>query len=81
MEALPYCIASIVASVVLLNIIFEHGCLQQILFDQGDQFRSVVIKLLTQGLGIEQHFTSPYHLQTNNLIDHMNETINKMLLT
>ena len=60
-EPLPDTTASTVANVVLRKVIFPHGCPLQLLSDQGPQFRSEVMQILSKALGINQLFTTPYH--------------------
>ena len=77
--ALPDATANTVARALLQRIIFPHGCPQKLLSDQGSQFRSEVLKVLAQSLGIKQLFTSPYHPQTNGLTERMNKTIKQVI--
>ncbi len=66
-EPLPDTTASTVANALLRKVIFPHGCPLQLLSDQGPQFRSEVMQILSKALGINQLFTTPYHPQTNGL--------------
>ena len=77
--ALPDSTTSTVVRALLQRIIFPHGCPQQLLLDQVSQFRSEVLKVLPQSLGIKQLFTSPYHPQTNGLIERMNKSIKQVI--
>ena len=77
--ALPDATANTVANALLQRVIFPHGCPHQILSDQGSQFRSEVMQVLTQSLEIKQLFTSPYHPQTNGLTERMNKTIKQTI--
>ncbi|KAI5078966.1 hypothetical protein GOP47_0006637 [Adiantum capillus-veneris] len=53
--------ASTIALALLHKVIFQHGCPQKLLSDQGKQFTSQVLQILTSFLGVQQVFTSPYH--------------------
>ena len=77
--ALPDATAHSVAQALLHKVIFPHGCPQQLLSDQGSQFRSEVLQVLSHSLGIKQVFTSPYHPQTNGLTERMNKTIKQVI--
>ena len=77
--ALPDATTHSVAQALLHKVIFPHGCPQQLLSDQGSQFRSEVLQVLSHSLGIKQVFTSPYHPQTNGLTERMNKTIKQVI--
>ena len=73
--ALPNGTTNYVAQALLHKVIFPHGCPEQLLSDQGSQFHSKVLQVLSHSLGIKHVFTSPYHPQTNGLTELMNKTI------
>ena len=77
--ALPDATTNSVAQALLHKVIFPHGCRQQLLSDQGSQFRSEVLQVLSHSLGIKQVFTLPYHPQTNGLTERMNKTIKQVI--
>ena len=77
--ALPDATASSVAQALLQRVIFPHGCPRQLLSDQGSQFRSEVIRILSHSLGITQIFTSSYHPQSNGLTERLNRTIKQVI--
>ncbi len=77
--AVPDTTTKTIAKALLDNLIFHHSCPQQLLSDQGPQFRSEVLQLLAQSLGVAQLFTSPYHPQTNGLTERMNRTIKQII--
>ena len=77
--ALSDATANSVAQALLQRVIFPHGCPHQLLSDQGSQFRSEVIRVLSQCLGITQVFTSPYHPQSNGLTERLNRTIKQVI--
>ena len=78
-EPLPDTSASTVAAALLRRIIFPHDCPTQLLSDQGPQFRSEVLTVLSKSMGIQQIFTTPYHPQTNGLTERMNRTIKQII--
>ena len=78
-EPLPDMAASTIATTLLQRVIFPHGCPTKILSDQGPQFRSEVMTVLSKSLGIQQLFTTPYHPQTNGLTERMNRTIKQII--
>ena len=71
---------SSVAHALLQRVIFPHGCPRQLL-DQGSQFHIKVICILSHSLGIAQIFTSSYHLHSNGLTEHLNQTIKQVIST
>ena len=77
--ALSDATANSVAQALLQRVIFPHGCPHQLLSDQGSQFRSEVIRVLSQCLGITQVFTSLYHPQSNGLTERLNRTIKQVI--
>ncbi len=60
--------------------IFAHtGVSESILSDQGSQFCSKLVKKLCELTGIERFRTSPYHPQTNGLVERMHSTFKSVL--
>ena len=49
--------------------------------DQGRQFESDVMKVMCQLLQISKTHTTPYHLQSHELIERLNRTLISMLAT
>ena len=47
--------------------------------DQGKAFRGHVITHLCELYGVQKLRTSPYHAQTNGQVEHMNQTIIRMI--
>jgi hypothetical protein len=64
-----------VAEFIFEDIITRHGCPQVILTDQGTHFRNRLIDSLCHRLGVKHHFSSPYHPQTNGLVERFNRTL------
>ena len=79
--ALPDATTNSMAQALLHKVIFPHGCPQQLLSDQGSEFRNEVLQVLSHSLGIKQVFTSPYHPETNGLKSFMNNTIKLIIST
>ena len=78
---LPNNSAKTVAEALLHKLVFNHSCPEQLLSDQGKQFHGEVMRTLTQFLGINQLFTSPYHPQENGLTERLNKTIKQIITT
>lgn len=79
-EAVP--LKSIDAEMVAeeLAVIFSRvGLPQEILTDQGSNFQSQLLAELYQLLHIEGLRTSPYHPQTDGLVERFNQTLKAML--
>ena len=55
------------------------GVPKKILTDQGTNFTSELLKELYWMLGIKAITTSPYHLQTDGLVERLNQTLKLML--
>ena len=71
-RALPTAIADQVANFIYEDIICRHGCPAKILSDRGTHFNNQVIQELTQKFEIKHHFSTPYHPQTNGLVERFN---------
>jgi len=57
------------------DIICQHGCPQIILSDRGLHFKNKLINQLTERFKIQHLFSSPYHPQTNGLVERFNRTL------
>ena len=63
-----------------LITLFSHvGIPHEILTDQGSNFQSQLLRELYQLLHIEALCTSPYHPQTDGLVERFNQTLKSML--
>ena len=60
-------------------IVCRYGPPVKMLSDLGRQFTSGLMAEVCHKLGIEQVFTSPYHPQTNGMVERFNKTLKKML--
>ncbi len=79
-EAIP--LRSITARSVaegLWSIFSRTAIPEQLLSDQGSQFCGRVVKHLCRLLGIEKLRTSPYHPQTNGMVERMHGTLKGVL--
>jgi len=57
------------------DIICWHGCPQIILSDRGTHFNNQVIKKLVDRFQIKHLLSTPYHPQTNGLVERFNRTL------
>ena len=71
--------ASTVADVLVQGFISRFGVPSQIHSDQGAQFESNLFKSLCELLGIEKTHTTPYHPQSDGLMERFNRTLEDML--
>ena len=56
-----------------------YGAQARILTDQGTAFTSNMVAELCQFYGINHSRTSPYHPQTNGLVEQSNQTLGHMI--
>lgn len=63
----------------LMGIFADMGFPNEILTDQGSNFMSELIKELCRLLKVSKLVSSPYHPQTNGLVEKFNGTLKKML--
>ena len=79
-EAIP--LRSIDAGTVaehLIHLFSTVGIPKEILSDQGTNFMSQLLRELYNLLNISQIRMSPYHLQTDGLVERFNKTLKSML--
>lgn len=55
------------------------GMPREVLTDQGTNFLSELFRNVYRLLGIKVIMTTPYHLQTDGLVERFNQTLNSML--
>ncbi len=81
-EAVPLCDTSArtVAKALWENVISRLGYVNSFISDNGPEFIGNVIKELTLLTGVEHHFATPYHPQTNSLAEKTNHTIKQALV-
>ncbi|XP_062421516.1 uncharacterized protein LOC134132872 [Pungitius pungitius] len=63
----------------LVQLFSRVGIPREILTDQGTNFMSVLLKQVYQLLGIRAIRTTPYHPQTDGLVERFNQTLKSML--
>lgn len=68
-----------VADKLVTNFICHYGCPDQIHTDQGREFESHLFKQVCTLLGIEKTKTTPYHPQSDGLVERFNRTLRQML--
>jgi hypothetical protein len=74
-RAIPRANAQEVAKFIYEDIICRHGCPSIILSDQGSHFRNRVIDELLAAVSTKHHCSTPYHPQTNGLVERFNKTL------
>ena len=57
------------------QIICQHGCPQIILSDRGTHFNNNTIKALMEKFQVNHLLSTPYHPQTNGLVERFNRTL------
>jgi hypothetical protein len=57
------------------RIICRHGCPKIILSDRGTHFRNKIVDGLCQKFEIKHKLSSPYHPETNGLVERFNRTL------
>jgi hypothetical protein len=67
--------AATLAQFIFTEIICRHGIPKIILSDQGPNFRSDMIRILCEKFLIRHKFSSPYHPQTNGMVERLNRTL------
>ena len=63
------------AEFIMDDIICRHGCPKRILSDRGSHFNNDLIAKLTKKFEIKHNFSTPYHPQTNGLVERFNKTL------
>ena len=74
-SATPAADANTVVEFIYENIICRHGCPNYILSDQGSHFRNKVVDGLMNKFEINYLLSTPYHSQTNGLVERFNKTL------
>jgi hypothetical protein len=78
-RALSEATAEQVANFIYEDIICRHGCPQKILSDRGTHFNNQLITRLMEKFQIKHNFSTPYHPQTNGLVERFNKTLSESL--
>lgn len=77
--SLPDMTANTVAKAFYDNWIVRFGCPLKITTDQGRQFESALFRAISQLLGIKKIRTTPYHPQSNGLIENFHRPMKAAL--
>ena len=63
----------------LIGLFARHGIPREILTNQGTNFTAQLLKELYQSIGVRPIRTTPYHPQTDGLVERFNRTLKEML--
>ena len=63
----------------LIELFSRHGVPREILTDQGTNLTSALLRELYKMLGVQPIKTTPYHPQTDGLVERFNQTLKSML--
>ena len=63
----------------LVELMSRHGIPREILTDQGTNFTAALLQELYKMLGVKAIKTTPYHPQTDGLVERFNQTLKQML--
>ena len=63
----------------LMTLFSQHGIPAEILTDQGTSFTSALLGELYRMTRVRAIQTSPYHPQTDGLVERLNQTLKQML--
>jgi hypothetical protein len=74
-KALREATAENVVEFIYKDIICRHGCPKTILSDRGTHFRNRIVDELCEKFRIKHKLSSPYHPQTNGLVERFNRTL------
>lgn len=74
-KAVSEATADATAQFIYEQIICQHGCPQIILSDRGTHFNNNVVKRLMEKFKINHLLSTPYHPQTNGLVERFNRTL------
>src|SRR6266542_260491 len=74
-KALKEATAKAVSKFIYQKIICEHGCPEVLQSDRGTHFVNRIIEDLTEKFRIKYRLSSPYHPQTNGLVERFNQTL------
>src|SRR3989440_5509274 len=74
-KAMKEATAENVVKFIYEGIICKHGCPKIILLDRGIHFRNKLVEGLCEKFEIKHKLSSPYHPQTNGLVERFNQTL------
>jgi len=70
--AIPDMEATTITKLLLNEVVFRYGAPSKILSDKGSQFTSQLLKDLCTFIQTKKIFTTPYHPQTDGLVEKFN---------
>ena len=73
--------ATTVAVKLIDSMFCRYSIPEQVHSDMGAQFESKIIQAISKLLGINKTHTTPYHPQSDGLVERLNRTILSMLAT
>src|SRR5436190_18335007 len=79
-KAMKEATAENVIRFIYKKIICRHGCPKVILSDRGTHFRNKLVDGLCERFEIKHKLSSPYHSQTNGLVERFNRTLCESLV-
>ena len=71
--------AETIAQIFVEQIIFRYGVPKKLITDQGTNFLSELLNAISKLFKIMRIHTSPYHPQTDGLVERFNRTLANML--
>src|ERR1043165_7614273 len=74
-RALPDTTAKEISNFIYEDIICRHRCPEKILSDRGTHFNNQIVEELMKKFQIKHRFSTPYHSQTNGLVERFNKTL------
>jgi Integrase zinc binding domain/Integrase core domain len=74
-RAVPRATAEETTKFIYEEIICRHGCPQKILTDRGTHFKNQLVENLMKEFEIQHLLSTPYHPQTNGLVERFNRTL------
>ncbi|ELR14558.1 GapPol polyprotein [Acanthamoeba castellanii str. Neff] len=77
--ALPDATAEAMAHVYVKQVICRHGAPEALLSNHGKQFLSEVVRHVNEYLQVHKVNTTPYHPQTDSLVERFNGTLESLL--
>ena len=78
-KAMKTCTAENVVKYLYEDIICRYGCPKIIISDRGSHFNNKLVEQLCDKFKIRHRMSSPYHPQTNGLVERFNKTLCEML--